>query len=52
MESRGSGEKYYLQPGRTQPSFSVAISDTPAVAANRMAKFDRGGRKEIEALGG
>jgi hypothetical protein len=26
--------KYYLQPGRSQPSFSVAIADTPAVVAN------------------
>jgi hypothetical protein len=28
--------KYFLQPGRSQPSFSVAIADTPTVAANSL----------------
>ena len=28
--------KYFLQPGRTQPSFSVSISDVPAVVANSL----------------
>jgi hypothetical protein len=28
--------KYFLQPGRSQPSFSVAIADTPAVIANSL----------------
>ena len=27
---------YFMQPGRTQPSFSVSISDAPAVVANRL----------------
>jgi len=37
MGSHGPRVKYYVQPGRTQPSFSVTISDdTPAVAANSL----------------
>jgi hypothetical protein len=32
MRGHGPGVKYFLQPGRTQPSFSVAISVTPSVA--------------------
>jgi len=28
--------KYYEQPGRTQPSFSVTISDSPTVVANSL----------------
>ena len=28
--------KYFLQPGRTQPSFSVSIADAPAVVANSL----------------
>src|SRR5690349_20165336 len=28
--------KYFLQPGRSQPSFSVAITDLPGVIANRL----------------
>jgi hypothetical protein len=28
--------KYFAQPGRTQPSFSVSISDTPAIVANSL----------------
>jgi len=36
MGSHGPRVKYYLQPGRTQPSFSVTISDNPVVAANSL----------------
>jgi hypothetical protein len=36
MGSHGPRVKYYGQPGRTQPSFSVTISDTPTVAANSL----------------
>lgn len=36
MGSHGPRVKYYVQPGRTQPSFSVTISDTPVVAANSL----------------
>ena len=34
--AHGPRVKYYLQPGRTQPSFSVTISDNPIVAANSL----------------
>jgi len=36
MGRHGPRVKYFLQPGRTQPSFSVVISDTPAVVANSL----------------
>src|SRR6266568_5628592 len=36
MGGHGPRVKYYLQPGRTQPSFSVTISDNPIVAANSL----------------
>jgi len=36
MGSHGPRVKYYLQPGRTQPSFSVTIADAPTVAANSL----------------
>jgi len=36
MGSHGPQVKYFLQPGRTQPSFSVAISDAPAVVASSL----------------
>jgi hypothetical protein len=36
MGAHGPGVKYFIQPGRTQPSFSVAIADTPAVVANSL----------------
>jgi hypothetical protein len=32
----GPRVKYFVQPGRSQPSFSVTISDAPAVAANSL----------------
>ena len=28
--------KYFVRPGRTQPSFSVTIADQPRVVANRL----------------
>jgi hypothetical protein len=36
MGGHGPRAKHFLQPGRTQPSFSVAISGTPAVVANSL----------------
>lgn len=36
MGSHGPRVKYYLQPGRAQPSFSVAIADPPTVVANSL----------------
>jgi hypothetical protein len=34
MGAQGPRVKCFLQPGRTQPSFSVSIADAPAVVAN------------------
>jgi len=28
--------RYFLQPGRTQPSFSVSVTDSPTVVANSL----------------
>ena len=36
MGGRGPRVKYFLQPGRSQPSFSVAIADIPTVVANSL----------------
>jgi hypothetical protein len=36
MGEHGPRVKYFLQPGRSQPSFSVTISDALAVAANSL----------------
>jgi hypothetical protein len=36
MGAHGPRVKYFLQPGRTQPSFSVAIADAPRVVANSL----------------
>jgi hypothetical protein len=36
MGGHGPRVKYFVQPGRTQPSFSVAISDSPSVVANSL----------------
>ena len=36
MGQHGPRVKYFVQPGRTQPSFSVSIADTPAVVANSL----------------
>jgi hypothetical protein len=36
MGAHGPRVKYFLRPGRTQPSFSVSISDAPGVVANSL----------------
>jgi hypothetical protein len=36
MGAHGPRVKYFMQPGRTEPSFSVSISDTPVVVANSL----------------
>jgi hypothetical protein len=36
MGQHGPRVKYYVRPGRTQPSFSIAISDRPALVANSL----------------
>ena len=36
MGAHGPRVKYFLQPGRTQPSFSVSVTDRPTVVANSL----------------
>jgi hypothetical protein len=36
MGSHGPRVKYFVQPGRNQPSFSVLIADPPRVVANSL----------------
>jgi hypothetical protein len=36
MGGHGPRVKYFLEPGRSQPSFSVIVSDAPTVAANSL----------------
>ena len=36
MGGHGPRVKYFVRPGRTQPSFSVSIADPPAVVANSL----------------
>ncbi|TMJ49632.1 MAG: hypothetical protein E6G90_11900 [Alphaproteobacteria bacterium] len=36
MGGHGPRVKYFLQPGRSQPSFSVAVADNPSVVANSL----------------
>ena len=36
MGSHGPRVKYFVQPGRSQPSFSVLIADQPRVVANSL----------------
>jgi hypothetical protein len=36
MGGHGPRVEYFLQPGRSQPSFSVAIADVPVVVANSL----------------
>ena len=36
MGAHGPRVNYFLQPGRTQPSFSGSIGDAPAVVANSL----------------
>ncbi|HKM72691.1 MAG TPA: hypothetical protein VKG22_06015 [Stellaceae bacterium] len=37
MGGHGPRVKYFLQPGRSQPSFSVTIADAPTVATNSLS---------------
>jgi hypothetical protein len=37
MGAHGPRVKYFVQPGRTQPSFSASIADAPAVVANSLS---------------
>ncbi len=37
MGAHGPRVKYFLQPGRTQPSFSVSMGDAPVVVANSLS---------------
>jgi hypothetical protein len=37
MGAHGPRVKYFLKPGRTQPSFSVSIADAPTVVANSLS---------------
>ena len=36
MGSYGTRVKYFVQPGRTQTSFSVSVADPPALVANSL----------------
>jgi hypothetical protein len=36
MGAHGPLVKYFVQPGRTQPGFSISIADAPAVVANSL----------------
>ena len=36
MGQHGPRVKYFLQPGRTQPSFSVSVADPPIVVTNSL----------------
>ena len=36
MGAHGPWVKYFVQPGRTQPSFSVSIAEIPAVVAHSL----------------
>ena len=36
MGGHGPRVKYFLHPGRSQPSFSVAVADVPTVVANSL----------------
>jgi hypothetical protein len=36
MGPHGPCVKYFIQPGRTQPSFSVSIADPPVIVANSL----------------
>jgi hypothetical protein len=37
MGAHGPRVKYFMKPGRTQPSFSVSIADAPAVVASSLS---------------
>ena len=36
MGAHGPRVKYFVRPGRTQPSFSISIADPPVVVANSL----------------
>ena len=36
MGAHGPRVKYFLQPGRTQPSFSVLVAEPPVIVANSL----------------
>ncbi len=36
MGAHGPRVKYFVRPGRMQPSFSVSIADTPTIVANSL----------------
>ena len=36
MGAHGPRVKYFLQPGRNEPSFSVSVSDPPRIVANSL----------------
>jgi hypothetical protein len=38
MGAHGPRVKYFVRPGRTEPSFSVSIADWPAVVANGLSE--------------
>jgi len=40
MGQHGPRVKYFLKPGRRQPSFSVAVASTPRVVANSLSDRD------------
>lgn len=40
MGQHGPRVKYFLKPGRHQPSFSVAVASTPRVVANSLSDRD------------
>ena len=40
MGSHGPRVKYFVKAGRTQPSFSVSVSDTPRILANSLPERD------------
>jgi hypothetical protein len=40
MGSHGPSVKYFVTAGRTQPSFSVSLSDTPRILANSLPQRD------------
>jgi hypothetical protein len=40
MGSHGPRVKYFVKAGRSQPSFSVSISDTPRILANGLPQRD------------
>ena len=51
MGRHGPRVKYFLQPGRSQPSFSVAIADTPTVVANSLSVLSSASRRRKSSIG-